>query len=76
MGVRYTFLNCIIVCLKRLEKWKTDYFGRCSKLWTLEENRYLKIFIRCTIVQNFQNWSKINLILSFLGFTTHYDVQV
>lgn len=63
--------------LTRLEKRKTDYFGR-SKLGGLwKKNRYLRILVRlCTIVQNFQNWSEISLILSFWGFTTYSGVQV
>ena len=49
-------------------------FIRLSNFGTLEENRYLKILVRWTVVKNFQNCIEISLILSFWGFTTHYDV--
>lgn len=61
------FLNCKIVWLTILEKWRTDYFGRCPKYGLWRKNRYLRILVGCIMVQNFQNWSKISLILSLWG---------
>lgn len=73
MWVRYVFLKLQNSVPNKTRDGKLT-FRRLSNFGTLEENRYLKILVRWTVVKFFQNCIEISLILSFWGFTTRYDV--